>query len=459
MQNPCAFASVRAGHSYRTMSSGDTIFALSSGALPSGVAVMRISGPNVEALASICRGGLPVDRQPVLRVLEDSRHGIIDRALVLRMWAPHSFTGEDTVELHLHGGRAVVSACLDALGTIAGFRHAEPGEFSRRAFLNGKVDLYEAEALADLITADTEAQRRMAIENSAGANSRIWSDWMEDLTEARALLEAEFDFSDEEDVPDSMISDIVARLNTIISRMRMELDRVHSSEIISEGFRVVLAGAPNVGKSSLLNSLAKRDVAIVSDEAGTTRDLVEVSLDLDGFKLVVTDTAGFRSDAGRVERLGIERANAAIDRADLVLWISSPEQECNVSLGEFPGKDVWLVRNKADLEAKSVGHGYRHQISVATGAGLDSLLADLASTVRLATQKGTGTPLLFRSRQQDLCIQAVSSLENALQMLGVAPELAAEDLRVAMRSIGRITGSVDVEDLLDVIFSRFCIGK
>ncbi|MFP1630578.1 tRNA uridine-5-carboxymethylaminomethyl(34) synthesis GTPase MnmE [Zhengella sp. ZM62] len=440
------------------MTTGDTIFALSSGALPAGIAVVRISGPDAARVGFIVEGELPKGRRPVLRLLSNDRHGIIDRAMILRMRAPNSFTGEDTVELHLHGGKAVVSACLQALASINGFRMAEPGEFTHRAFLNGKIDLHEAEALSDLIAAETEVQRRLSIENSSGSNAAIWSQWMAALTEARALLEAELDFSDEEDVPGSMRDVIGSRLEAISERMERELKQVHSAEIMRDGFRVVLTGKPNVGKSSLLNALAKRDVAIVSEEAGTTRDLVEVALDLNGYKVILTDTAGMRETTGVVEKIGIERAVAAIEAADLVLHVTSADQSGVDVVPEFPSARVWRIANKQDLAETASFHA-DFRVSALSGEGLDTLLEAIGRLVKDLTIAGDNAPLLFKERHAILCSQAKAAIANALPLLEEQPELAAEELRRAMMFIGRVTGAVDVEDLLGVIFSRFCIGK
>ncbi|MAW89449.1 MAG: tRNA uridine-5-carboxymethylaminomethyl(34) synthesis GTPase MnmE [Phyllobacteriaceae bacterium] len=440
------------------MATGDTIFALSSGSLPAGIAVVRISGPDASRVGVIVPNGLPEDRRPALRLLSDERHGIIDHALILRMWAPHSFTGEDSVELHLHGGKAVVTACLQALASLSGFRMAEPGEFTHRAFLNGKMDLQQAEALSDLIAAETEAQRRLSIENSNGANTAVWSQWMAELTDARALLEAELDFSDEEDVPGSMLEQVLARLEGISSRMESELKLVHSAEIMRDGFRVVLTGAPNVGKSSLLNALAKRDAAIVSEEAGTTRDLVEVALDLNGYKVILTDTAGLRDATGVVERIGIERAVSAIGAADLVLNVISADQESSPPVTYASTGQTWRVANKQDLFDTASLQADFH-VSATTGKGLDSLLAAISDAVGEANLGGNNMPLLFKERHVLLCKEARIAIDNALPLVESNPELAAEELRRAMFAIGRVTGTVDVEDLLGVIFSRFCIGK
>lgn len=442
------------------MTSGDTIFALSSGALPAGIAVIRVSGPNADRVGALMRGGLPKDRRPVVRAIEAAGYGVIDRAMVLRMRAPHSFTGEDTIELHLHGGKAVVTACLDVLGKIQGFRPAEPGEFTQRSFLHGKVDLYEAEALGDLIAAETEFQRRLSVENSSGENARVWSQWMTDLTEARALLEAELDFADEEDIPDSLRDPIVKTLERICDQMDRELSRVHDAEIMRDGYRVVLTGPPNVGKSSLLNALAKRDVAIVSDEAGTTRDLVEVALNLGGCKVVLTDTAGLREATGTVERIGIERALSAIGNADLVLRVFSLDHAGHPDFldQKVHGLKVWTVLNKKDIASDSRDDA-EFLVSAKTGDGLDQLISAIASEAAKASHSGTGFPLLFKGRHVELCRQAKQAIGSALYHIRGEPELAAEELRRAMLAIARVTGAVDVEDLLGVIFSRFCIGK
>lgn len=303
----------------------ETIFALSSGALPSGVAVVRLSGPGTCSALEALAGKLPEPRHATLRTLRDSRGAILDRSLVLFFPGPQSFTGEDCGELHLHGGRAVVQAVLETLSGYPDFRLAEAGEFTRRAFLNGKLDLTEAEALSDLISAETEAQRRFALANAESRHRALYDGWRKTLIHARAMIEAELDFSDEEDVPGSVAERVWEEIAELRSSLECHAAGYRTAEIIREGFRVVILGAPNAGKSSLLNMLARRDIAIVTEEPGTTRDVLEAVLDVGGVKVIVTDTAGIRENPGRVEALGIDRAIDRAREADIILLL----EDCN----------------------------------------------------------------------------------------------------------------------------------
>ncbi|PHP68611.1 tRNA uridine-5-carboxymethylaminomethyl(34) synthesis GTPase MnmE [Zhengella mangrovi] len=440
------------------MADSDTIYALSSGGLPAGVAVVRVSGRKAHETARLMAGDLPANRLASLRQLREERRGPIDRALILRMDGPNSFTGENTIEFHLHGGKAVVSAFLDVLSEIPDYRQAEPGEFTRRAFLNGRIDLYEAESLGDLIEAETEMQRRFAVDGSMSSNAGLFTDWAAQLTECRALIEAELDFADEEDIPGSLRNQVRERLDGITKKIETELDRVHASEIVRNGYKVVLTGAPNVGKSSLLNALAERDVAIVSSEPGTTRDLVEVALDLGGYKIRLIDTAGIRETTGEVEQIGISRALEMVRTADLVLELVSPGDGAPGVKSESRSKPHLVIGTKADMgTAWPVPVDFT--ISVTTGAGLDRLIAAIGDHVAVEGLGSGAMPLLRRERHVSLCRTALHGLRDAAQFLDTAPELSAESLRIAANALGRITGHVDVEDLLDVIFSRFCIGK
>lgn len=439
----------------------DTIFALSSGRLPSGVAVVRISGGLTRHALEAMIGRVPENRRAVYQAIRSRSGEVIDRGLVLFLEGPRSFTGEDCAELQLHGGKAVVAAILRMLGEFDGFRHAEPGEFTRRAFLNGRLDLVEAEALADLISAETEAQRRFATANAEGVQSALYAQWRQRIIRARALIEAELDFSDESDVPGS-VSDVVwGDMASLSKDIISHLAGYHSAEIIRDGYQVVILGAPNAGKSSLLNALARRDVAIVTDEPGTTRDLVEVALDLGGMKVVVVDTAGIRDAAGRVEAIGIERALARARSADLVLELTALDEPTAITV---PGGDAGRLRvgTKSDLMGE-VGHADRHGfydflISVKSGVGLDSLLDAIEARAAAGAQL-SGDVLPSRLRHVALLQRCADSLERAVGGELLALELRAEDLRDAGFSLGKISGAVDVEDLLDTIFSEFCIGK
>ena len=381
---------------------------------------------------------------------------LLDRGLVLFFEEPRSFTGEDSAELHVHGGKAVVASVLTQLTSLDGIRLAEPGEFTLRAFLNGKLDLIQAEALSDLIAAETEAQRRSALQSTAGAQSGLYQNWRQQLMHVRAMVEAEMDFSDEADVAASGPDDLQEKVGRLADAIQSHIAGYRKAEIIRDGYDVVLIGAPNAGKSSLLNALARRDAAIVSDEPGTTRDLVEVSLDLQGLKIRLTDTAGLREGAGKVETIGIERARARAQQADLVLHLvdvqSAPEIEYS-----FPGVEVVKISTKADLP-----HACRHSagmllVSSLSGSGVDELLDLLGG--RAAAALGSSTDILpSQLRHVELLNATAGSLKQALSH-GIPREIQAEYLREATMSLGRISGAVDVEDLLDLIFSRFCIGK
>jgi tRNA modification GTPase len=437
----------------------DTIVALSSGRLPSGLAVIRLSGKKARFAFETMVGQIPPPRKAVYREIRNSGNGVIDSGVVLFFEAPHSFTGEDCVEFHLHGGKAVVAACLQALTGMAGIRHAEAGEFTRRAFLNGKLDLLEAEGLADLIASETEAQRRLAIHNSEGAQSALYGGWRRRLIHARAMIEAELDFSDEADVPGSVAGAVWVDVEALLSELRDHLAGYHKAEMIRDGFDVVILGAPNAGKSSLLNALARREAAIVSDEPGTTRDLVELLLDIDGCKLRLTDTAGLRADAGKVEAIGIARARARAETADLVLHLIDMTVPAPADAGP-PGVDTVRVGAKCDLvkaPATAASHGVDFVVSSVSGEGIPELLAFLGDKAKAAT--GSMDVLPSRLRHVALLREAAGHLDAALRTDAARLELRADDLRLAADRLGRISGAVDVEDLLDVIFAQFCIGK
>jgi tRNA modification GTPase len=432
----------------------DTIFALSSGRMPAGVAVIRVSGPASRFAHETMVGPLGAPREAMLRPIRRPDGEILDRGLAIWFPAPRSFTGEDCLELHLHGSVAVASAVLASLASLQGLRAAEAGEFTRRAFLNGKIDLVQAEALADLIAAETEAQRRFALLNAAGGQSDLYRRWRERLIRSRALLEAELDFADEADVPGSVAESAWHDLGALADEIARHCAAFHRAEIVREGFDVVLLGAPNAGKSSLLNALARRDAAIVSPEAGTTRDLIEVALNLDGYKVRVTDTAGLRDSTSGVECEGVSRALARAARADLVLHLvdmADPGEGMN--LEGF--KDVLRVGSKADLADPSLGE-FAIETSVVDGRGVDTLLGLMAGKAAAASPAADLVPSHWR--HVTLLRDAERHVRAALG--SAAPlELRAEELRLASVALGRITGEIDVEDLLDSIFSTFCIGK
>ena len=445
------------------MTSGDTIFAQSSGHGRAGVAVIRVSGPNAGVVVERMAAPMPKPRFAAFRTIRNPVSGeVLDQALVLWFPAPKSETGEDMAELQVHGGRAVVAGVFEAIGSIQGCRLAEPGEFARRAFENGKLDLTGVEGLADLIDAETAAQRRQALRQADGALARLYGGWRAELIEALALLEAAIDFSDEGDVARDAEGMSRARVAALRDAIARHLDDGHRGELVRDGFHVVLAGAPNSGKSSLLNALARRDVAIVSDEAGTTRDIIEVKLDLKGLPVVVSDTAGIREAAGKVEQEGIRRALQRAGQADLVVWLvdaSNAQGGDSVGMPDV-GVDKLVVLSKADLVdagrlppvAKTI------RVSAVTGQGIDVLTGLLADAAR-ARIGSDEAPALTQARHRCHLEQGLGSLRAALAQPAGATELGAEDLRRAADALGRVTGAVDVEDVLDAVFGRFCIGK
>ena len=429
----------------------NTIYALSSGALPAGVAVLRISGPMAfEALRQLTGRPPGSPRQAGLRTVRDRAGNMIDQALVLSFVAPHSFTGEDCVELQLHGSRAVVNAVLTELGAVPGCRMAEAGEFSRRAFENGRLDLVEAEGLAELIAAETEMQRRLAVEQGFGGQSRLYEDWAERLTFARAMIEAELDFADEEDVPGSVAEQVTAQIAAVAADLEAHLAAARAGEIIGSGYRIAIVGPPNAGKSSLINYLARRDVAIVTDIAGTTRDVLHVDLDMEGYLVRIFDTAGLRETQDIVEREGVRRARQTLKEADLVLLLEEIGSQPDYS-DPIDG-DVLRIGTKLDLHPEAAA--YDLCLSTETGAGIAELREIIISRIRDIWSGGIAPT---RERQIGLLREASIFLNSALKANEL--ELRAEHLRAAAGFLGRITGHVDVEQLLDVIFSQFCIGK
>jgi tRNA modification GTPase len=445
----------------------DTIFAPATAPGRSAIAVIRLSGP---ACANVCRcltkRPLPAPRRAALRRLHDPASGqALDQGLVLWFPGPASETGEDVLELQVHGGRAVMAGLLMALADLPGLRPADPGEFSRRAFLNGRLDLTAAEGLADLVAAETGAQARQALRQLDGELGRLYERWRSELLAALARLEAEIDFSADEDVPGDMVSAVRPVLGMVSAEIAAHVDDARRGERLRAGLTIAVIGPPNAGKSSLINRLAQRDVAIVTPEPGTTRDVLEVHLDLAGYPVTLLDTAGLREPEGGAEAEGVRRARARAAEADLrlalldgALW---PAQDA-ATLALIDEGTVVAV-NKADLgrlEGDLVVAGRSAtRLSCRTGAGLDRLLEMLGA--RAAAQMAVGeAPLLTRARHR----AALQSAQEALGRIAALPSdaelaLVAEDLRLAVRAIGRITGRVGVEDLLDMIFNEFCIGK
>jgi len=442
----------------------DTIFALSSGRGRAGVAVLRLSGPRAgAALLAIAGGKLPEPRFAAFRRLRHPKTDeTLDRALALWFPGPRSETGEDMAEFHLHGGPAVVAGVADALAELEGLRPAEPGEFTRRSFLNGKLDLTGVEGLADLVAAETAAQRRQAIRQMDGALLRLYEDWRTRLIKAMALVEVGIDFTEEE-VPADVAEGGKRMAAELAREIRAHLADGHRGERLRSGVQVAIVGPPNAGKSTLLNRLAERDAAIVSPIAGTTRDVIDIDLDLDGFPVRIADTAGLRGTSDPVEAEGVRRARGRAETADLVVLVLDATTWPGVEpreIGELPVEAIVLL-NKNDLRPVSGPPPFFRgrtvlPVSLVAGQGFAEARAAIADRVR-ALSDTAGTPALTRVRHR----AALEVAANALERAGTsqAIELEAEDLRLAARSLGRITGRVDVEDVLDVVFREFCIGK
>ncbi|WP_126401650.1 tRNA uridine-5-carboxymethylaminomethyl(34) synthesis GTPase MnmE [Blastochloris tepida] len=444
------------------MSGADTIFALSSGRPPAGVAVVRVSGAGARFALETLAGAVGEPRRMGLVTLRDpTTKEALDRALTVYFPGPASATGEDIAEFHLHGGRAVVADVLAALGRLDGLRLAEPGEFTRRAFANGVMDLAAVEGLADLIAAETSGQRRQALAQASGALGAAVAGWRERLVGIMALVEASIDFSDEGDVPTNLVASAQTDVAALQRDVAAALDGARRGERMRSGLVVVIAGPPNAGKSSLLNALARREVAIVSAVPGTTRDAIEVHLDLDGLPVTVIDTAGLREGADPVEKEGIRRARERMALADLVLWLE-PADAPGEAAPEVLAP-LWRVATKCDLaepppsDSDSKRDAVRHRVSARSGAGLDGLVVDL--TAAAAELIGGEPPLVTRARQAQALDAALAALGEANRRADSHPELIAEDLRRAAAALGEVIGMVDVEDVLDAIFRQFCVGK
>ncbi|MGH6982988.1 MAG: tRNA uridine-5-carboxymethylaminomethyl(34) synthesis GTPase MnmE [Stellaceae bacterium] len=442
---------------------GDTIYAFATAPGRAGVALLRLSGPQAGAALRALAGRLPTPRHALVARFSDPRSGEpIDRGIALFFPAPRSLTGEDVAELHVHGGRAVASALIEALATQPGLRLAEPGEFSQRAFLNGKLDLTEAEGIADLVAAETAAQRRQALRQMAGEAGRLYEDWRTRLLRAQARVEAEIDFPDE-GLPADLAA-AAAQLTEIKGEITKFLADGHRGERLRDGLAVAVLGPPNAGKSSLVNALARREVAITAATAGTTRDVIEVALDLAGFPVTLADTAGLRATRDAIEEEGVRRARAHAASADLKLVVvdaTKPKEK--TSLTALIDNDTVVVANKMDLApadeaawTDALGAGAAVKISVATGAGMAAFETRLGAEIARRFG-GEAAPLITRARHRQALEAAGAALDRYPQ--ADAPELAAEELRQAVRALGRITGRVGVEDLLDVVFREFCIGK
>ena len=442
-----------------------TIFALSSGQGRAGVAVIRISGPMAAPILDAMAPPRPKPRFAAFRRIRHPATGdLIDEALVLFFPAPRSETGEDMAELQVHGSGAVIRAVFAALATFPASRLAGPGEFARRAFENGRLDLTAAEGLADLVDAETEAQRKQALAQAGGALAKLYDGWREALIEALALLEAAIDFSDEADVASDATARALARAAELRREIAAHLDDGHRGEIVRDGFRVVLAGPPNVGKSSLLNALARREAAIVSDEPGTTRDVIEVRLDLAGYAVIVSDTAGVRETAAAVEREGIRRTFGQARAADLVLWVmdaSAPEPPIPQVIRSGAAR-ILPVLNKIDLVPGHLHDGSPAtavRVSCSSGEGLPTLVDAIANEVRLRLGTAADPTVLSQIRHRQGIEACLKALDRLLAADPHETELRAEDLRQGADALGRIVGRVDPEEVLGIIFGRFCIGK
>jgi tRNA modification GTPase len=443
-----------------------TIFALSSGRPPVAIAVVRVSGPQARLALEKLAGRVPEPRKAALLRLRDPGSGdVIDEALVLWFPAPHSETGEDTVELQVHGGQAVIAGVFDALGKIEGLRPAEPGEFTRLAFENGRLDLTAVEGLADLIAAETPAQRRQAFRQLKGLIGDRAEAWRRRLIQALALVEARVDFSDEADVPEDLIGPALFAAQQLRDEIAAVLADGHRGERLRDGLVVAIAGSVNAGKSTLFNRLAKREVAIVSPYPGTTRDLIEVHLDLGGYPVMLVDTAGIRESTEPVEQEGMRRAQERAAAADLVLWVVdlSVRGEPTDSTGNLiSALELWRVGNKSDIALPRKNENrFNYLISAADGQGVDALLAGLTDYAKNYFS-GAELGIVTRERHRHAFEEVVGALERALSEAAQGSnreELIAEELRAAATSLGRLTGRVDVEDILDVIFRDFCIGK
>jgi tRNA modification GTPase len=442
--------------------SEDTIYALSSGSGRAGIAVVRVSGPGAHrALEALARVTPPPRRATLARLIDPRSRDTIDRALVFCFAAPASATGEDMAEFHVHGGAAVIARLLESLGALEGLRLAEPGEFTRRAVYHGKLDLTAAEGLGDLIAAETQAQRRQALTQAEGALARLYDGWRERLLSALARAEAELEFPDE-DLPREISSAALAAARAVEQQISAHLADGRRGEILRDGLSVAILGAPNAGKSSLLNALAEREAAIVAPGAGTTRDVIEVALDLGGYPIRLADTAGLRATGDAVEAEGVRRAQKRAESADIRVLLFDAEAWPSLDAATLALVDerAILAVSRADLRPEiaraTVADRAALVLSTRSGAGIDALVKRLVEAAAGLVRPGE-TPALTRARHR-------SALEDCRACLARAssagmPELAAEDLRLAARALGRITGRVDIEQVLDRVFRDFCIGK
>ena len=438
----------------------DTIYAPATAPGRAGVSILRFSGPNARFGFETIAGALPEPGRAVLRLLRSVDGAVIDQALCLYFAAPKSFTGEDVGEFQIHGSPAVLKSCLDRLAALPGFRLAEPGEFARRAFENGQMDLASVEGLADLIEAETEAQRRQALRQMMGGLSREVDQWRQALIEVLALFDAALDFADEADVDSDVLIRAKGLLAALYEQMTAALSYGDRGERIREGAVVLLAGPPNAGKSTLLNALARREVAIVSEIPGTTRDLIEVRLDLGGYPVTVIDSAGMRESADPIEKEGVRRSLERAESADLILWLEAAGDERKgppMPLREAGAEILEVVTQIDRLSGHSDG---AINISAQTGEGMEALITRLSAEITKRFETSAVSAVLSRARHREAVLEAVDFVDRALRSgQESGAELIAEDIRLAARAIGRITGHIGAEDILDQLFSSFCIGK
>ena len=437
----------------------DTILALTTGSLHAATAMIRISGNGASRTANILGFRLQHQRLASVAILKDGERKL-DEALVIFFKGPKSYTGEDVMELHVHGGRAVIEAVINILQKQEGFRIAEPGEFTKRAVLNGKMDLTKAEGINDLIQAETEAQRVQSFAQVDGALSEIASSWRDKAIKIAAHIEAYIDFPDEE-IPESTLTELDDEMSGLIRDIEKGLNDGRRGEILREGFRIAVIGPPNAGKSTLVNWLSKRPVSITSEQPGTTRDVLEASLDLDGYPVIIADTAGLRASTDSIENEGIKRAQewAKTANSRLILLEPSTEADFLERLKPNPEYDL-VVLNKIDLLPTDLRKKETLAISLKDEIGLDKLLSGLKKIVskRIAGQEPA---VITRTRHREALQSSLNSMRSAKTafLLGEEPEIVAEELRAATKSLGRVVGAVDVEDLLDIVFGDFCIGK
>jgi tRNA modification GTPase len=442
------------------MTSSDTIFALSSGAGMAGIGVIRVSGPKAGDVLYALTGDVPRPRFAVLRKLADpSRTDIIDQCLVLWMPAPASATGEDIAEFHVHGSAAVIDRLFTVMAALPQVRMAEPGEFMRRAFANGKLDLIEIEGLSDLLHAKTEEQRKLAIHHAMGGASSVYERWRGELLDILAYLEAAIDFVEEDGVAETALTRVRPRIGALTETLVAALREADKAGLVRDGVRIVFCGPPNVGKSSLLNAIAQREAAIVSPHPGTTRDVIEVPVVLAGVPVILTDTAGLRDGTtDEIEKIGIARARSAADAADICVWLSA----CDVAdLAIPPAGAILRVTTKADLPSATSIHIRNESavlVSATTGQGIAELVEVIESRVRLLCGQ-TGHAVVVRNRHRAAVADSIRMLNESLTFDSTQLEFTAERMREAAVCLARVTGRIDVEDLLGKIFGEFCIGK